>query len=346
MPFSKTKLLFIISSLLLCACQEPTEREQAEKLARKQGDDRQLMLIEEVHKILDAPAPTQDQIDTLVKNALSNMVRIEGGEFTMGVNPERMGGDWDGWKPVDGRRQSASIHESAFFEHPVRLSTYYISKFETTYAEFDAFKKATGRDIRFEEDLIGSRYKGYSGYVHDCCRAPNKPAAADWYEAKDYCEWLGEQSGLPITLPTEAQWEYAARERGKWLMFATKWGGVGSLTNRTSKATTEVDALSHSMNDLGLYFMSGNLSEWVLDWYDPDYYQKSPLQDPVNEVPVQAYIRHGVYEHAKVHRGGHQFLDNSLGDSRNVFNRFYAEPERYSFGSVGIRCAINSEKAL
>ncbi len=344
MPFSKTRLLFIISSLLLCACQEPTEREQAIKTAKVLDDDRALEVIYEVDKILDAPAPTQAEIDTLVNNALSNMVRIEGGEFTMGVSPERIGGDWEGWKPVDGRRQSVSIHESAFFEHPVRLSNYYISKFETTYAEFDAFKKATGREIRFGSQI--GPYKGLSVYIYDCCRAPNKPAAADWYEARAYCEWLGEQSGLPITLPTEAQWEYAARERGKWLMFATKWGGVGSLTNRTSDETTEVFSLSHSMNDLNLYFMSGNLSEWVLDWYDPDYYQKSPLQDPMNDVPVQAFIRHGVYEQAKVHRGGHQFLDNSLGDSRNVFNRFYDTPDHYSFGSVGIRCAVNTEKAL
>jgi formylglycine-generating enzyme required for sulfatase activity len=237
-----------------------------------------------------------------------------------------------------------SIHESAFFEHPVRLSTYYISKFETTYAEFDAFKKATGREIRFGSQI--GPYKGLSVYIYDCCRAPEKPAAADWYEAKAYCEWLGEQSGLPVTLPSEAQWEYAARERGKWLMFATKWGGIDGDTNGKNNSTREVDALSHSMNDLDLYFMSGNLSEWVLDWYDPDYYQKSPLHDPMNDVPVKAFIKHEVYEHAKVHRGAGQFLDESFGSYRNVFNRLYSQPDQYSFGSVGIRCAINTEKAL
>ena len=344
MPHIKISLFIVITLVLLSACQELTEREQAEKLARKHKDDRQLMLIEEVHKILDAPAPTQSEIDALVGTAIENMVRIEGGEFIMGVNPERMGGDWEGWKPVQGRRQSVSIHESAFFEHPVRLSTYYISKFETTYAEFDAFKKATGREVRFAE--MDAWYKGYAGGFHDCCRAPNKPAAADWYEAKAYCEWLGENSGLPITLPSEAQWEYAARERGKWLMFATKWGGIDGDTNGKNKSTREVDALSHSMNDLYLYFMSGNLSEWVLDWYDPDYYRKSPLHDPMNDVPVKAFIKHEVYEHAKVHRGAGQFLDESFGSYRNVFNRLYSQPDHYSFGSVGIRCAINTEKAL
>jgi formylglycine-generating enzyme required for sulfatase activity len=257
-----------------------------------------------------------------------------------------LGGDWEGWKPVDGRRQAASIRDTAFHEHLVRLDTYYVSKYETTYEDFDAFKRDTGREFRFANPEMNARYKSYTNSLHKCCRAPRKPAAADWYEADAYCKWLGDISGQPVSLLTEAQWEYAARERGKWLMFATKWGEVGRLTNRTSKATTEVDTLSHSMNDLGLYFMSGNLSEWVLDWYDPDYYANSPVDNPMNEHASEPSDLALSYERTKVHRGGHQFLDSSMGDERNVFNRFYREPELYSFGSVGIRCGVNTDQAL
>ena len=171
--------------IFVSGCQEDvlTEKQQAIKEAQrkadKTGDDRQLKLIPEVHEILDAPPPTEDEISDLVERAISNMVRIEGGRFIMGVSPERMGGDWDGWKPVDGIRQQASIHESAFHEHWVLLDTYYLSKYETSYAEFDAWKKATGREIRFGS--LGGWYKSYGKGLHDCCRAPNEPAAADWF---------------------------------------------------------------------------------------------------------------------------------------------------------------------
>ena len=275
----------------------------------------------------------------------------------MGVNPERMGGDWVGWKPVQGKRQQASIQDTAFHEHPVRLNTYYLSRYETTYAEFDAWKKTTGRKIRFQGDddyrfffNSGYRYKAINSRMMDCCRAANKPAAADWNEAKAYCEWLGNLSGLPVTLPTEAQWEYAARERGKWLMFPTGWGGIGSLTNGNGtdqKGTSVVSSLKYSFNDLGLYYMAGNLSEWVLDWYDPNYYERSPVENPINdEKTVKVSVFHNRKDFAKIHRGGNSFSDTSSGLDINVFNRFYEAPDYYGFGSVGIRCAVNTEKAL
>jgi formylglycine-generating enzyme required for sulfatase activity len=328
-----------------------TEREKAEEAAF--GDETELMLIAEVHKILDAAPPTETEKQAIAQRALDNMVRIEGGEFIMGINPERLGGDWEGWKPVDGRRQAASIRDTAFHEHLVRLDTYYISKYEVTYEDFDAFKRDTGREIRFE-GLDGYRfffnnyqsYKSLTKGMLECCRSPRKPAAADWYEANAYCEWLGEISGAPVSLLSEAQWEYAARERGKWLMYSTKWGGIDGDTNGSDKSVREIDSLSHSMNDLGVYFMSGNLSEWVLDWYDPDYYQISPIENPINNQPVESSELALSYEQTKVHRGGHQFLDSSVGLERNVFHRFYNKPGRYDFASVGIRCGVNTDKAL
>ena len=230
MNHSFTSLLCV--ALLFSACQNQdapplSERERAEAEARILKDDTQLMLIEEAHKILDASAPTELEKQAIAQRALDNMVRVEGGEFVMGINPERLGGDWEGWKPVEGRRQSASIHQSAFHEHLVRLDTYYVSKYEVTYEDFDAFKRDTGREFRFANPDMNARYKSYTNSLHKCCRAAQKPAAADWYEAKAYCEWLGDISGKPVSLLSEAQWEYAARERGKWLMFATKWGGLG-----------------------------------------------------------------------------------------------------------------------
>lgn len=346
-----TALCISLLAVTGCSSKELSEKEQAIKEARKRDNERRVVLIEAVHEILDAPAPTQAELDELVSSAVNNMVRIEGGEFLMGVNPERLGGSWEGWKPVEGKRQGASISQSALHEHPVKLDSYYLSKYETTYAEFDAWKKATGREIRFVgHDTFRYRYsasnsyKGLNTRMLECCRAPQKPAAADWYEAKEYCEWLGEQSGLPITLPTEAQWEYAARERGRWLMYSTKWGGISRETSGDGNMTNSVNSLSHSYNDLGIYFMNGNLSEWVLDWYDPDYYNHSPFDNPMNDEALKLSVGTVKNEVAKVFRGGHAFLDNSMGKEVNVYERFYHQPDRYEFATVGIRCAVNTKK--
>jgi len=355
MAISLFKPLLIVTPLLFlnaCSSDAPdenlTEREKAVNVVMKNVppnlQEEYLFLVNGIYDVLEAPVPTEPELKALAGQAVNNMVRVEGGEFIMGVNGERLGGDWPGWKPVDGRRQKANIGRDAMFEHPVKLSTYYISKYETTYEEFDAFKKATDQEIRFgemEDFHLGTSIDAFR--VH---RTPKRPAASDWYEAKAYCEWLGEQTGLPVDLPSEAQWEYAARERGQWLMFPTGWGGVGSLTNRASKETSDVDSLSHSFNDLDIYFMAGNLSEWVLDWYDPSYYQQSPVDNPVNTVAIETDGGLSGPGERKVHRGGHQYLDNSGGDQRNVFRRFSSLPHTYSMGSVGFRCAINTEQNL
>jgi len=337
---SSALLVMVVSGL--AACKEPTEREKAEKLAKKHNNSKQLISIEAVHNIIDLPPPTDAEKKAIVQKAVNNMVRVEGGEFIMGV--ERLGGDWEGWKPLDVPRQSANIRDDAFHEHPVRLSTYYVSKYETTYADFDAFIRDTGREFRFGKQK--GAYHGLDTAIIDCCRAPNKPAAADWYEAKAYCEWLGEHSGLPFNLLTEAQWEYAARERGKWLMFPTKRGGINRYTNWKDNETVAVDSMEDGLNDLGIYMLAGNLSEWVLDWYDPDYYQKSPVDNPMNDTPVMYKWGSQAAADHKVHRGGHQYNDESFGDHRNVFNRFYDRPSHRSVGTVGIRCGINTEEAL
>ncbi|MEI2514549.1 formylglycine-generating enzyme family protein, partial [Acinetobacter soli] len=55
-------------------------------------------------------------------------------------------------------------------------------------------------------------------------RVPNAPAGVSWQQAHDYCQWLDQQVGIPMTLPTEAQWEYAARNRGQYVIYPTDNG--------------------------------------------------------------------------------------------------------------------------
>jgi formylglycine-generating enzyme required for sulfatase activity len=115
-------------------------------------------------------------------------------------------------------------------------------------------------------------------------RGPSYPAAGvSWYDAMEYISRLNTLSGLKYRLPTEAEWEYAARSGGK----QQKYAGTSDeniLTNyacsKLSCADTPRPTGSKQPNDLGLYDMSGNVWEWVMDRYDPYYYRQSPRKNP------------------------------------------------------------------
>ncbi|WP_296256533.1 formylglycine-generating enzyme family protein, partial [Pseudomonas sp. UBA5706] len=141
-----------------------------------------------------------------VVRSLDNMVFVEGGEFQMGDfgwpyddDPANMC-DWP--CGVEHERMGRiSMDGDDDFVHPVKLSSYSLSKYQTMLGDFDVFFIAEGKplfyaEIRDREDL---QEKFFS---------PKLPAPAKgWQEAKDYCSWLGELSGYAVDLPTEAQWE-------------------------------------------------------------------------------------------------------------------------------------------
>jgi len=115
----------------------------------------------------------------------------------------------------------------------------------------------------------------------------------DWYQAQDYCDWLAKETSLPFSLPTEAQWEYAARSGGKFIPYGTSTGtlekGKSIPTEEDVDKATQTGMRSniapypvrlYPPNKLGLYQMGDNGYEWVADWYQPDYYQRSPKQNP------------------------------------------------------------------
>ena len=208
------------------------------------------------------PEPTSQQIASLVARTKKNIVKLPAGTFDMGdwgheVNPEGL--------PFDGYPQSKPLHK-------VKLKGFSMSKFPVTYAEFDIFSAALKLPRANQHKLFLST------------RTADHPALVSWYGAKEYCEWIGKQTGLAMDLPTEAQWEYAARSGGKRNLFPTDNGTEEKGRNFPSYDQEKEDGGrirfgKFSPNPAGLHDFGVN-GEWVNDWYAVDYYANSPLSNP------------------------------------------------------------------
>ncbi|SFN46404.1 Sulfatase-modifying factor enzyme 1, partial [Pseudomonas sp. ok602] len=194
-----------------------------------------------------------------------------------------------------------------------------------------------------------------------------------WFEADSYCKWLSTLTGEPFALPTEAQWEYAARSRGQFLMVATDDGtykaepmemrtesyepkgiNISSDGDRIEFATqmgwttdsfTPLPVDMFPPNPLGLYSMSDNGYEWVSDWYDPDYYARSPVKDP--QGPDKPVFKSLYGYDTKVIRG-QGYANPYWGGGVNVFRRM-ADPYgradangRVFLGARTARCIVNN----
>ncbi|EJF8525942.1 SUMF1/EgtB/PvdO family nonheme iron enzyme, partial [Salmonella enterica] len=133
------------------------------------------------------------------------------------------------------------------------------------------YKKIKGRKVEDEYDKKILRNIG-----------DNYPASVSWDDASAFCKWIGKVSGKSITLPTEAQWEYAARSRGKFFQFANSDNQYNpdDPDDKLNFTHDMAPVGSYPPNPLGLYDMMGNGNEWVNDWYAEDYYKNSPEKNP------------------------------------------------------------------
>ncbi|MEZ4599559.1 MAG: SUMF1/EgtB/PvdO family nonheme iron enzyme [Syntrophotaleaceae bacterium] len=149
-----------------------------------------------------------------------------------------------------------------------------------------------------------------------------------WNDARDYIRKLGSRSGKTFRLPTEAEWEYAARSGGK----AEKYAGGSNLDavawyDDNSGGKTHPVAQKRS-NGLGLYDMSGNVWEWCHDWFDSSYYRNSPRNNP--QGPTSGSDR--------VYRGGG--WRSIAWYCRSAFRGRYEPGLRY--GGLGFRLVLRS----
>ncbi|WP_416380973.1 formylglycine-generating enzyme family protein, partial [Klebsiella pneumoniae] len=198
------------------------------------------------------------------------MVPVKGGEFLMGD-----------FGPLVGEKLPFSINQDDKVLHKVVLSDFSISKFKVTNDDYNKYLQITG----IKKPPINILVKEYPSL-----QKGDYSVGVTWQQAKDYCQWLGKESVKKIDLPTEAQWEYAARSRGQYLPFATNNGEL--LPGENFPNQDELDSYTDGIglpfyplgkfppNPLGLYDMGLSGSEWTNDWYAADYYSHSPVNDP------------------------------------------------------------------
>jgi formylglycine-generating enzyme required for sulfatase activity len=258
-------------------------------------------------------------------------VRIPAGEFQMGSTPEEKG-------HVSNEAPRHLVRITRDFEMGVH---------EVTNGQFRAFVEATGYETEAERDVGGGFGIDFERAVvvqdprHNW-RDPGFPAFApgdehpvlmiSWNDAEAFCRWLSEEEGRVYRLPTEAEWEYAARGGT-----ATPWWtghdphalataantAEAALRGRVPKATWAGEwndgfpflapVGSFEANPFGLHDITGNVWEWCLDWYQGDYYASSPTNDP--QGPETGTFR--------TIRGGGWFNDAAQNRSAQ---RIYFEP--------------------
>jgi formylglycine-generating enzyme len=150
--------------------------------------------------------------------------------------------------------------------HTVRLSGYWVARTPVTHYEYGRYLTATHIERPpFWHDARFSR--------------PNQPAVGiSWHEAVAFCAWLSAETGRRFRLPTEAEWEVAAR--GGLGGADYSWGALpptvqGAKLDRLTQSAP-CDVGFSPPNGYGLYDMGFNVHEWCADWYDAGYYQLSP----------------------------------------------------------------------
>jgi len=224
-----------------------------------------------------------------VDGVLFNMVRVDGGTFQMGATSEQGSDAYDWEKPA----------------HQVTLSSYYIGETEVTQELWQA--------------VMGSNPSYYKG--------ANLPVErVSWNDCQDFIRKLNAKTGRQFRLPTEAEWEYAARGGRKSQGY--KYSGSNTIDDvawydKTTNGEGTRDVKTKQANELGLYDMSGNVYEWCEDWYGA--YSSSSQSDPKG--PSSGSSR--------VHRGGSYYFARWCRVSYRDFN----SPD-YSWFNLGLRLAL------
>jgi formylglycine-generating enzyme required for sulfatase activity len=260
--------------------------------------------------------------------SLPETVLIPSGEFMMGT--EEGGED---------ERPAHRVMVDAFHMavHPVTMAQYARFLRETGHRppavyELPLIVANGGREREQTFRVLAAPYVWTDGLPEES-RLDHPVALVKWEDAAAYCTWLSAITGNPVRLPTEAEWEFAARggAAGRY-----PWGDSidTSRANYLADAGRRQDAgtapvCRYPPNAFGLHDMIGNVWEWVLDWYERDFYAHSPRKNPRG--PVMGTMR--------IVRGGG--WPTSEPHMLACSYRHKVPPDTYSY-SIGFRIAYTA----
>jgi len=241
------------------------------------------------------------------------MILIPAGDFDMGSTEQ------ESYKGMNIAREffkgaKLSLFEAETPKHKVYLDAFYIDKTPITNEQFNKFVEATGYRAQ-------GKWKDY--FKPD--RLDHPVVNVTWDDAKAYADWAGKR------LPTEAEWEKAARGTdGREWPWGEDWDDKKANSRvSNNEGTTSVRAYPQGASPYGLLDMAGNVWNWCNDWFEPQYYSKSPEKNPQGPAEGQA----------RVARGG---AWTNYPHYLRTTTRYRVFPDNYDH-SKGFRCVI-SEK--
>jgi len=253
------------------------------------------------------------------KSLVPEMVSVEGGTFIMGISEEEEGthiyNGQIGYEYIDGNKPNCCREKPA---HKVILSSFEISKTETTVRQWRYFCIETNRDLPSYFSLSNLGYNRNPSGTNDY------PVQVNWNDAVEYCNWLSKKTGEKYRLPTEAEWEFAARGGNKSKKYRYAGGNdldiVGNKKDFSFVATKKP-------NELGLYDMSGNVWEWCYDNYY--LYSEETVKNPKGP---------GNFTGGRVIRGGgHVKMYTSRPHGLDEFKVSAREYSRANYDVIGFR---------
>ena len=290
---------------------------QVKKLAESPPPDRRFkyIKIQQTPKKYASPRLVTDPDKWITRpgrrGSIAGMVRISAGKFRMGTNR------------IAGHSEAQPIHE-------VYLDAFYIDKHEVTVGEYYEF-------------LLDTGHRSLPEMVSEISRTDRHPVVGvSWHDAMAYARWAGKR------LPTEAEWEKAARGGLKDKDYP--WGNEPLTSNHANyyNRVGTAPVGSYEPNNFGLYDMAGNVSEWCLDPWDADFYKISPEANPFAGPMLHETVRN--FERVKgfrVRRGG-SFLKkiDEEGVVRIGSAACFVGQRRYSDSTeqrknVGFRCVMD-----